>query len=233
MNKTESAAPNLLQSDSEPPPSRIVASGSVRRRRRTQKERSAETRALLLDVTVECLAELGYQGATAQVIAERAGLSRGAQLHHFGSKMQLVIQAMEHLFERRLVDFKYGFAQIPADARQTAAALDLLWSLVAGSAGYAYLELVIASRTDAALHAAMVALTKRMDTQIEETFDDLFDVPSDDDGMFDLVVTGLFALMEGLAMEKIVRPDDHRIDQVLMMLKKFAPSAMPARTRSL
>jgi len=196
--------------------------------RRTQKQRSAATRALLLDVTIECLAERGYQGTTAQVIAKRAGLSRGAQLHHFGSKMQLVIQAMERLFERRLADYRDGFAKIPVGEMRTAAALDLLWQMVSGPAGHAYLELVIASRTDPELQKSMVALTKRVDAQVEEAFEELFTVP--DSGLFDLVWTTLFALMEGLAIEKMVRPDDDKLDQVLVMLKQLAPMVMAARS---
>ncbi len=43
------------------------------RRRRTQEERSAETRERLIAATIECICELGYRDATTAVIAERAG----------------------------------------------------------------------------------------------------------------------------------------------------------------
>ena len=59
---------------------------AAKRVRRTQEERSAATRAKLLDATIDCLIELGYAGTTTTLIAERAGVSRGAQLHHFPSK---------------------------------------------------------------------------------------------------------------------------------------------------
>ncbi len=198
---------------SEPPP----AFRPQRRRRRTQQERSAETRALLLDVTVECLAELGYQGATAQVIAQRAGLSRGAQLHRFGSKMSLMIQAMEHLFERRLSDFRRGFEALPRGADHTARALGLLWETVAGPVGYAYLERAIAARTDPELRHAMLALTRRMDAQVAAATEELFTPAPGLRGADDFVLcwTALFALLEGLAIEKIVRPDDVTIDRVV------------------
>lgn len=223
---SDSATPRGFSS--EPPPARPAK--PQRRRRRTQHERSAETRALLLDVTIECLAELGYGGATAQVIAERAGLSRGAQLHHFGSKMALVTQAMEHLFERRLDEFRRGFAELPHDGDETAAALDLLWSMVAGPAGHAYLELVIASRTDPALSEAMIAVTQRMDAQVRQAFDELF-CPSGaaDPHLFELGYNAIFALFEGLALEKMVRPEDARLDEVLLLVKRLAPLVMSPR----
>lgn len=224
--KTYSESSQPREFNTEPPPAR-----PPRRRRRTQKERSAETRALLLDVTIECLAELGYAGATAQVIAERAGLSRGAQLHHFGTKMALVTQAMEHLFERRLVEFRRGIEEIPAGDDFTTAALDLLWSMVAGPAGHAYLELVIAARTDEKLREAMIAVTRRMDEQVELMFNEIFESPSGVQEMFEVGWTALFALMEGLAMEKVVRPDDEVLDKVLLMLKQFAPMVIAPKRR--
>ena len=212
-----------------PPPTR-------RRRRRTQKERSAETKGLLLDATIECLAELGYTGATSQVIAERAGVSRGAQLHHFGSKGKLVIQAMEHLFERRLDEFRQSVAAVPPGPGQVEAIIDLSWQLVAGPPGYAYLELVMASRTDPELRDALRSLTVRMDRQVDATLKELFEAPAGaTDEMRDFVSlawTTSFALMEGLAIERIVRPVDQRIDQVFGLLRQLAPMVMQVRGAS-
>ncbi|WP_280510718.1 TetR/AcrR family transcriptional regulator, partial [Nocardia farcinica] len=73
-----------------------------RRPRRTQEQRSTEMRTRLLDATIECLVEYGYAGTTTPRIAERAGVTRGAQVHHFGSKNDLVIAAINHLAQRRV-----------------------------------------------------------------------------------------------------------------------------------
>ncbi|MFE3702109.1 TetR/AcrR family transcriptional regulator, partial [Nocardia tengchongensis] len=69
--------------------------------RRTQEQRSTETRTRLLDATIECLVEYGYAGTTTPRVAERAGVTRGAQVHHFGSKSELVVAAISHLAQRR------------------------------------------------------------------------------------------------------------------------------------
>src|SRR5205085_9670279 len=78
--------------------------------RRTQAERRAETRGRLLDATLECLAELGYAGTTTTEVVRRAGLSRGAQVHDFPTKAELVVAAVEHLFQRRHDDFRSAIA---------------------------------------------------------------------------------------------------------------------------
>jgi AcrR family transcriptional regulator len=71
-----------------------------RRRRLTQPERSAATRQALLDSTIECLIELGYDQSTTAEISERAGLSRGAHLHHFQTRGALIVAAAQELARR-------------------------------------------------------------------------------------------------------------------------------------
>src|SRR5512138_3856974 len=118
------------------------------RERRTQAERSARTRARLLDATIACLHDLGYARTSTPEIARRAGLSRGAQLHHFPSKQELVTSAVQHLFQRRHDEFLEAFAQLPAGADRYAAAIDILWTMMRGPTAAAWLELAIAARTD-------------------------------------------------------------------------------------
>ena len=72
--------------------------------RRTQAERTAGTQAKLLDAAIDCLVELGFAKTSTQEIARRAGVSRGAQLHHFPTKESLVTAAVGHLVEKRLAE---------------------------------------------------------------------------------------------------------------------------------
>lgn len=68
-----------------------AASGrSTRRVRRTQEERSAETRARVIDAATRCVAERGFRGATMTAIAERAGVTWGAMQHQFGDKESIL-----------------------------------------------------------------------------------------------------------------------------------------------
>ena len=62
--------------------------------RRTQAERTAETTAKLLDATADCLVERGYAGTSTVEVCRRAGVSRGALVHHFPSKDDLVAAAV-------------------------------------------------------------------------------------------------------------------------------------------
>lgn len=122
---------------------------------RTQAQRTAATRAKLLDAAVESLVEQGYSGISTQGIAKRAGVSRGAQLHHFPTKESLVVAAVEHLVDKRLVEIleshpdpEYGF--------------EALFDAFTGPLFDAALELWVAARTDPALHAAMIPLERKV-----------------------------------------------------------------------
>ena len=65
-------------------------------------ERTATSRARILDAAVACLVESGYRGATTLRIQARAGVSRGRLLHHFPSRDELLVAASRHLTVQRL-----------------------------------------------------------------------------------------------------------------------------------
>jgi AcrR family transcriptional regulator len=114
----------------------------------------------LLDAAVECLVELGFAKTSTQEIARRAGVSRGAQLHHFPTKETLVTAAVEHLVDRRLSEI----LEAEPDPERGP---EILADAFSGPLFYAALELWVAARTDPALHEAMVPLERRVAEAIQ------------------------------------------------------------------
>jgi AcrR family transcriptional regulator len=201
-------------------------------RRRTQEERSAATRTRLLDATLECLSELGYARTTTTEIAERGGVSRGAQLHHFPTKAELVTEAVAYLFDRRDEEFRAAFATLPADADRGAGAVDILWSMVSGPTFHAWLELAVAARTDSALRPKVAALTTRFTENVTRTFRELFPRPEGAAPYWDLAPTFTFALLEGLALDLMVTPDSNEIARVLEIWRGVARLVMSGASGS-
>jgi len=66
---------------------------------RTQAQRSAATRQALVDVTIELLIERGWAGTTAVAVCERAGVTRGALVHHYPSLSALLAHSLESLYD--------------------------------------------------------------------------------------------------------------------------------------
>jgi AcrR family transcriptional regulator len=124
-----------------------------RRVRRTQAERSAAMRTRLLDATIECLVTYGYAGTTTPRVAERAGVTRGAQIHHFRSKEDLVVAAIEHLAQQRVQAAMREFGRVEASSDPVSTVLDFLWEAHQGPMFVATVELWVAARTDSVLAA--------------------------------------------------------------------------------
>ncbi|KHO26132.1 transcriptional regulator [Mycolicibacterium setense] len=120
-------------------------------KRRTQAQRSAEMRTRLLDATVECLVTYGYAGTTTQRVAEVAGVTRGAQVHHFRSKEDLVVAAIEHLAEQRVQAAVRDLGRVANNPDSVSMMLDYLWESHQGPIFVATLELWVAARTDSVL----------------------------------------------------------------------------------
>ena len=116
--------------------------------RRTQAERSASTKAHILETTFECLAEVGFAGTTTVLICERGNISRGALLHHYSTKTALVSATVEYVFERRLTAFRDAIINLPSGVDRREVAVDLLWEQFSSRTFYVWLELLVAARTD-------------------------------------------------------------------------------------
>lgn len=129
--------------------------------RTPQVERTRAMRLRLMEATVDCLVELGWARTTTTVVSRRAGVSRGAQLHHFPSKQALVVAAVEHLTDRRRDDMRVSVASLSAE-RRTSGVLDILASHFVSPVFFAALELWVAARTDAELRESVAPLERRM-----------------------------------------------------------------------
>jgi len=203
----------------------MTSAAVATRRRRTQAERSAATQAQLLDATIECLAEVGYARTTTAVVAERAGVSRGAQLHHFPTKADLVTHAMERVFDRRREEFVGAIVMLPEGLDRAAAAVDLLWAMVSGPTFYAWLELTVAARTDPELRPRVAQLGERFIEMVRRTFLELFPAPPNPSPLYEAVPTFVFALIDGLALQQLHATDQEQVRNVLDALKTLAPLA--------
>jgi AcrR family transcriptional regulator len=174
-----------------------------------QEERSAETRRRLLDATVACLFERGYAGTTTTEIASRAGVSRGAQLHHFPRKDELVVSALEHVFELRLSEMSAAIAEPPPGNREhrITVIIDAMWPMFKGPTFYAWLELVVASRTDPALNDAVRAASERFGHGFELGLKQILDWPPGREIELHDLIGVLFGQLESLALERVLLLD--------------------------
>src|SRR4051794_32796990 len=179
-----------------------------------QEERTRAMRARLLEATVELLVERGYAGTSTTLVSQRAGVSRGAQLHHFPTKNDLVIAAVEHLSDARRDELRAGTAELPRGRRRTRAVLDMLADHFTGPVFTAALELWVAARTDPALHAAVAPLEQRIGRETHRSTVELLGVDESEPGVRELVQATL-DLVRGLGLANTITDDAARRRRIL------------------
>jgi AcrR family transcriptional regulator len=173
--------------------------------RRTQRERRDTTRAALLDAALECLVEYGYGGTTTGRVCERAGVSRGAHLHHFGTRAALVAAALAELAERREVQFQDQVDRLPHGEPRIEAALDLLWSWFTGPLFYASVDLGAAARTDPELRGSLAPVERHLNQTTLIRCRQMFAADREDSRCDQLIQMAL-ASVRGLALLPVLQP---------------------------
>jgi AcrR family transcriptional regulator len=182
---------------------------STTRPRRSQAERSATTREALLDATVACLIEDGYAGTTTSRVAERAGVSRGAHLHHFQTRQALLAAAMEHLAERRGEQLLAAAERLPPGRERLEQSLDLLWKSYESPLYQAALDLWTHARTDPDLRERLAPVERELDRQTLRVSRTLFGEIAERPG-FDRLIEMAHATMRGLALLDTLNPGGGR-----------------------
>lgn len=187
---------------------RYVSAVTTTPARRTQAERSAATRRLLLDATVDCLVELGYAGTTTAAVAERAGLSRGAQLHHFGTRQRLIAAAVQHLADRRLDQVQERARRWADDEARPRRALGLLAETLSGPLYAATLELWVAARVDPELREALIPVEQRTSATLRRFCRDFV---TDDPVLVQLTLDLLLGRGVGSLLMPVCRDREHAV----------------------
>jgi len=179
--------------------------------RRTQAERRTATRLALVRATVDALVELGYARTTTQEVQSRAGVSRGALTHHFTAKSDLVLAAMDHLYEEFSESVRKAAAALPDDpAARIRLGVELIWERFHGPLFVASMELWTAARTDAELRAALLPHERRLGAQLRELSVEVFGERVARHPASEAVYQVLLTSMRGQAMTYALQPDAPR-----------------------
>ncbi len=158
-----------------------------------------DTRAAVLEATLELLIEKGYAGTSTRLAAERAGVSLGALQHHFRTKAELTVESMRFVTERLADEFVAAIPEQGSDLDRFADAIDRLYVVFRGPTFAAAVELHLAARTDEALHDPIRALHADVERIIFRSAAELMPGMRDLPGFPGLLLTTVSSL-RGLAL---------------------------------
>ncbi|MER6051646.1 TetR/AcrR family transcriptional regulator [Streptomyces sp. NPDC001793] len=177
-----------------------------------QQERSRATRLGLLEAAVACLAERGWTGSTVSVVAERAGVSRGAAQHHFRTREDLFTAAVEHVAEKRQGALRDALAHDlpPAGSlARTRRIVEELVGLYTGPLFRAALHLWVAASDEEQLRERVTALEARVGREAHRTAVALLAADESVPGVRE-TVQGLLDMARGLGLANLLTDDSAR-----------------------
>ncbi|RYY27700.1 MAG: TetR/AcrR family transcriptional regulator [Sphingomonadales bacterium] len=187
----------------------------------TQAERSASMRQRLLDSAITCLCRVGYAATTTQLVMDEAGVSRGAMLHHFPTKVDLVIAVGEYAassqnrYVRTKLEGLHGLDRYLAITPAT-------WEAVCQPPALALVEIMVASRSDQALGARFPDVIERLQTrQLNDVCELALECGMKDRGTIERMVRLHRAAMRGLAMELMFSGDRAGADASMELLEWY------------
>jgi AcrR family transcriptional regulator len=177
-----------------------------------KQDRSRATRQRLLEAAVSCLAEHGWAGSTVSVVAERAGVSRGAAQHHFPTREDLFTAAVEYVAEERSTALRALFPQGAAGDRRAVVAA--LVDLYTGPLFRAALHLWVAASNEDQLRPRVTELEARVGREAHHIAVELLGADESRPGVRE-TVQGLLDMARGLGLANLLTDDRARRERVV------------------
>ena len=192
-----------------------AATPAARKSRRSQEERSAASRAVLIESAIRCMRERGLAATNLIEIARSANLTRGAIQHHFNSRTELILAAVRELDERIARSFdKHSVSSDIKGADRVATLFNDVVTLTRSEDTVAVFDLWTASRGDLELKTKMLELQRPLTEQFRELWRRNLEgylSSSLVDASFGIVLM----VAQGMAMAQLLKQSTSVVDQMV------------------
>jgi len=183
-----------------------------------QQRKSAQTRIAILEAAIDCLEKYGYARTTTQLIAQVAEISRGAMLHHYATKQELISSVIDYTMYKRMEQFIGRINSLSeAERIKEHAGIEVYWQSLLTREFTAYLELMLAARTDAELRDIFLPKARNYDRVERQEVLRVFPEWEGKKKEFDLAMDFCITTMEGLLLNRDIWDDVKR----RKMLREF------------
>ena len=196
--------------------------------REPKQDRSRVTRQRLLEATIDSLAEQGWGATTVGVVAERAGVSRGATQHHFPTREDLITGALEYMFDTRMDSARREAQEIPAGPGRTKLVVERLVEYYTGPMFKAALQVWTAASADPELRDRIVPLEERFGRRAHQMAVENLGV-DDNDPVTHRLVQATLDLARGLGLADVLTDDARRRAEVVRSWAEVLDASLNAR----
>ncbi|MCF8468237.1 MAG: TetR/AcrR family transcriptional regulator [Sneathiella sp.] len=177
-------------------------------------ERSSRMRKRILKATLDCIYEDGFNNASTTEIVKRAGVSRGAMLHHYPAKETLIASAVEKLLKDEIADIRKR-AIAYADGQQTIDDfVDYLWSRFSGRLFMITIDFLSSARTDEKLREAIIPVSLNFHASLNEIWLQFFKHNRQSPEQVRILLNTTLCLMRGMGAQTIIRKDKEYFNEI-------------------
>lgn len=190
-------------------------------RRRTHAERSADTRRALLRAAIRSLHQYGYSATTTMILAELAGVSRGAMHHQFPTKSHLMTFVVESVYEDELRAYDERLRGVDDPRERLLMYPRMTWEVLGRPSGLAVLEIMQASRSDPDLAAKLRPIQARIEA---DAFNHL--EPGLGPGRIAEVLRLIVWTVRGLSIEEVLATEPGQVAKTIEVLRSLIEAAI-------
>jgi AcrR family transcriptional regulator len=194
--------------------------------REPKQDRSRATRQRLLEATIDCLADQGWDATTVTAAAQRAGVSRGAAQHHFPAREDLITAALEHMFDARMAEIRAESTQLPEGPGRTEFVVSRVVDHYTGELFKAALQVWTAAAADPSLRERIVPLEAKFGRTVHQTAIDLLGA-DDTDPTTRRLVQATLDLARGLGLADVLTDDSARRQNIVTQWAATLHAALP------
>ena len=218
---------------SKPGPERAAAAprSAAAKPRRRQADRSEATRAALIRAAIDTVSERGYAGATANAIATRAKVTRGALQHHFGTIQDLYLAVVSYVSRELVGEIEAEISAGDTLDQRIGAIADRYWQVYGGPDYFALIEIWMGSRSDDRLRSQIERLMQQITKMRNKYWRALLaDYPLSAREI-DTMRGALLAVVRGAAVHRIFSQDDARAQRQIRFAFSLAESWIKTKAK--
>ncbi|TDD08920.1 TetR/AcrR family transcriptional regulator [Saccharopolyspora terrae] len=194
--------------------------------REPKQDRSRATRQRLLEATIDCLADQGWEATTVTAAAQRAGVSRGAAQHHFPAREDLITAALEHMFDARMAEIRAESTRLPEGPGRTEFVVSRVVDHYTGELFKAALQVWTAAAADPSLRERIVPLEAKFGRTVHQTAIELLGA-DDTDPTTRRLVQATLDLARGLGLADVLTDDSARRQNIVTQWAATLHAALP------
>ncbi|MFC5508637.1 TetR/AcrR family transcriptional regulator [Bosea massiliensis] len=192
--------------------------------KRRKQVRSVVTREKLIGAALEEIHAVGLQAVTTKQIAHRAEVSRGALLHHFSTREEIVQAAMEDFLNEMTERLRSKTAELRSASISSDAIIDFLWPIFSGRFLHLSLELVVSARTDAPFRDQMIPIVQKFHHAMDEIWDEFCAAESRTSAEIRMILNLTICLLRGMGVQTVLRNDRDYYAQMIEAWKALLPN---------